>query len=501
MEKTQYAKRDSTTGKNGSRNGTTSMSSLLVGKLQPQAVPYEEAVLGAIMLDKNALPVVLNVLRPETFYVLAHQEIYRAAFDLFRESKPIDLLTMQDKLTTMGKSEATGGAYYLAQLTNKVTSSANVEYHARVIVQKFLQRELIRVSTQVIEQAYDETTDIFDLLDQAEQNLFAVTETNLSRSFHGIDTLAPEFLKQLDELAKKGDGITGIPVGFAKLDKLTAGFQRSDLIILAARPAMGKTACALSMALNAAMDFKKPVAFFTLEMSSLQIVQRFVSNIAEVDSNKLRTGKMEGHEWEQLKQGIEKLSKAPIFIDDTPGLNVFELRAKCRRLKAQHNIELVVIDYLQLMTAGTDNRGGGNREQEISTISRALKGLAKELNIPVIALSQLSRAVETRGGQRRPQLSDLRESGAIEQDADIVAFIYRAEYYGLTEDENGDSTKGMSEIIVSKHRNGSLENIRMRFRGEYAKFEDPDDFNFGSIDSDNVITRQSRMNDDENIPF
>ena len=249
------------------------------------------------------------------------------------------------------------------------------------------------------------------------------------------------------------------------------------------------------------MDFKKAVAFFTLEMSSLQIVQRFVSNIAELDSNKLRTGKMEGHEWEQLKQGIEKLSKAPIFIDDTPGLNVFELRAKCRRLKAQHNIELVVIDYLQLMTAGTDNNRGGNREQEISTISRALKGLAKELNIPVIALSQLSRAVETRGGQRKPQLSDLRESGAIEQDADIVAFIYRAEYYGLTEDEDGNSTKGMSEIIVSKHRNGSLENIRMRFRGEYAKFEDPDDFNFGSIDANSIITRQSRMNDDENIPF
>jgi len=484
----------------------------MFGKVPPQAPMLEEAVLGAIMLDKDALTVVLDILRPDSFYKDAHQRIYKAMMGLFEQSQPIDLLTVTEALRKAGDLDNVGGAYYLVELTNRVASAANLEYHARIIAQKHIQRELIQVSTKIIKDAYEDTTDVFELLDDAEQGLFSITQQNLSRGYESMGALATKALKQLEELAQKEDGLTGIPTGFTELDRLTSGWQASDLVILAARPGMGKTAFVLSLARNAAMDFEKPIAIFSLEMSNVQLVQRLISMEAEIPGSKLRNGKLEDYEWQQLHSAIERMSEVPIFIDDTPGINIFELRAKCRRLKKQHDIQLVVIDYLQLMSGGGDNQRG-NREQEVSAISRALKGLAKELDVPIIALSQLSRAVEMRGGTKRPQLSDLRESGAIEQDADIVSFIYRPEYYQIMEDEEGNSLKGVAEIIFAKHRHGALETIKLKFTGEFAKFSDLETFDFDSLDDPaslndpnspyggNVITRPSKMNDDEDIPF
>jgi len=386
-------------------------------------------------------------------------------------------------------------------LTNRVASAANIEYHARIISQKHIQRELIKVSTNIIRDAYEDTTDVFQLLDDAEQGLFKITENHLNRGYESMGTLASRALKNLEELSQREEGLTGVPTGFTDLDRLTSGWQPSDLIILAARPGMGKTSFVLALARNAAMDFNKGVAIFSLEMANVQLVQRLISMEAEISGSKLRSGQLEDYEWQQMNSVIEKMSEVPIFIDDTPGINVFELRAKCRRLKMQHDISMVIIDYLQLMTGGGENKGG-NREQEISAISRALKGLAKELNVPVIALSQLSRAVETRGGSKRPQLSDLRESGAIEQDADIVSFIYRPEYYQILEDEEGNSLKGIGEVIIAKHRNGALDTVKLRFTDKFAKFSNLDDPDFTDLPDvqSNVITKSSRMNDDD-IPF
>ncbi len=487
------------------------LSNYVFGKVQPQALPLEEAVLGALMLDKDALPIVLDILRPESFYSDGHQMVYRAMLRLFEKTQPVDLLTVTEELKKGGDLEKVGGPYYLVELTNRVASAANIEYHARIIAQKHIQRELIRVSTKVIRDAFEDTTDVFQLLDDAEQGLFSITQQNLSRGYESMGTLASRALKQLEEMSQKEEGLTGVPTGFTDLDRLTSGWQPSDLIIVAARPGMGKTSFTLALARNAAMDFNKGVAFFSLEMSNLQLVQRLISLEAEISGSKLRNGQLEDYEWQQLHSAIEKMSEVPIYIDDTPGINVFELRAKCRRLKMQHDIQLVIIDYLQLMTGGGDQKKGGNREQEISSISRALKGLAKELSVPVIALSQLSRAVETRGGSKRPQLSDLRESGAIEQDADIVSFIYRPEYYQILEDEEGNSLKGVGEIIVAKHRNGALKTVKLKFTDQYAKFSDLDDPNFDELGGgtdpanlaspqSNIITRSSRINDDD-IPF
>lgn len=487
------------------------LSNYVFGKVQPQAMPLEEAVLGAIMLDKDALPVVLDILQSASFYTEGHQLIYKAMLRLFEKTQPIDLLTVTEELRKTGDLETIGGPYYLVELTNKVTSAANIEYHARIISQKHIQRELISVSTKIIRDAYEDTTDVFQLLDDAEQGLFDITQQNLSRGYESFGTIASRALKSLEELAEKEEGLTGVPTGFTNLDRLTSGWQPSDLIIVAARPGMGKTAFTLALARNAALDFGKGVAFFSLEMANVQLVQRLISMEAEIPGSKLRSGQLEEYEWQQLHSAIEKMSELPIFIDDTPGINIFELRAKCRRLKMQHDIQMVVIDYLQLMTGGPDSKNG-NREQEISAISRALKGLAKELHVPVIALSQLSRAVESRGGNKRPQLSDLRESGAIEQDADIVSFIYRPEYYNILEDEEGQSLKGIGEIIVAKHRNGALDTVKLKFTDHFAKFSNLDDPNFnellGTDDKDdgfpdnqtNIITRSSRMNDDD-IPF
>ncbi len=484
--------------------GEADYSALQFGKIQPQAIALEEAVLGAIMMDKNALPTVLDILQPASFYVEGHGYIYEAMLRLFEKTHPIDILTVHEELKSEGHIDKTGGPNYLVELTNRVASAANIEYHARIIAQKHIQRELIRASTTIIKDSFDDTKDVFELLDDAERNLFEITQQNLNRGFESVGALAIKAQKQLEELAKKTEGLTGVPTGFTELDRLTSGWQSSDLIILAARPGMGKTAFTLSLAKNAAMDYQRPVALFSLEMSSIQLVQRLISMEAEISSRKLRNGQLEAHEWQQLHTAVEKLSTVPIYIDDTPAINSFELRAKCRRLKMQHDIQLVVIDYLQLMSGNIDSKRSGTREQEISSISRALKGMAKELNVPVIALSQLSRAVETRGGEKRPMLSDLRESGAIEQDADIVSFIYRPEYYDITESE-GMSLKGIAEIIIAKHRNGALDTVKLRFIDHFAKFANLDEFDFSSLTDDmdpgdNIITRPSKMNEDD-IPF
>ena len=446
------------------------------GKVPPQAVDLEEVVLGAMMIDKKGVDEVIDILHPEAFYKLAHQHIYESIFKLFENSEPIDLLTVSGQLKKDGKLELVGGDFYLISLTNKVSSSAHIEFHARIILQKFIQRSLIKISNEIIEDAFSETTDVFDLLDKAESRLYEVTQGNVKKSYESAQDLVIQAKKKIEEISNK-EGLSGIPTGFDKVDKLTSGWQPSDLIIIAARPGMGKTALTLTMARNIAVDQNIPVAFFSLEMSSVQLITRLISSETGLSSEKLRTGKLEKYEWEQLNVKVKTLEKAPLFIDDTPSLSIFDLRAKARRLASQHGIKMIMIDYLQLMTAGGSQKGG-NREQEISMISRNLKALAKELDVPVIALSQLSRAVETRGGSKRPLLSDLRESGAIEQDADIVSFIYRPEYYKIDEwdDEERTPTAGQGEFIVAKHRNGGLENIRLKFIGHLGKFDNLDDF-------------------------
>ena len=442
-------------------------------KIQPQAKELEEVVLGAMMVEKSAVNAVIDVLQPESFYVEAYGEVFRAIQTLFNNSEPIDLLTVTEQLRKEGKLDMLGGSHRVASLTSRVASSANVEFHARIIAQKHIQRELIRVSNAIIEKAYDETSDVFDLLDEAESKLFEVAEGNIRKSYESMSTVMRQALDDIEAARNNEDGVSGVPSGFHDLDKITGGWQRSDMIVLAARPGMGKTAFVLSMARNMAVDHDIPVAVFSLEMSAVQLVQRLISSETEINSDKFRKGNLEEHEYQQLHSRCGKLSKAPLFIDDTPGLNIFELRAKCRRLKAQHGIDMVIIDYLQLMSAGSDK---GNREQEISSISRSIKGIAKELDVPIIALSQLSRNVETRGGDKRPLLSDLRESGAIEQDADIVAFIYRAEYYGITEHHDGIDTAGLGELILAKHRHGALDTIKMKFVKNLAKFANYDTF-------------------------
>jgi replicative DNA helicase len=490
-----------------------------LGKLPPQATDLEEAVLGALMLEKDALSSVIDILMPEVFYKDSHQKIFKAIRLLFEKSSPVDILTVTAQLRLQGELEMIGGAYYITELTNRVASAANIEFHSRIIIQKYIQRELIRISSEVIQNAYEETTDVFDLLDRAEKNLFEIAQNNLRRDSRKMDDLMHEALKEIEALKDKKDGLTGVASGFTDLDRMTSGWQKSDLVIIAARPAMGKTAFVLSCARNAAVDFNKPVVVFSLEMSSVQLVNRLISGETEIEQEKIRKGSLEEWEWAQIHSKIGRLEQAPLIIDDTPALNIFEFRAKCRRLKSQHDVQLIIVDYLQLMQGKADGKGGGNREQEIGSISRALKSVAKELNVPVIALSQLSRAVENRpGGSKRPMLSDLRESGSIEQDADMVLFLYRPEYYGLEVDEDNNPTQGVGEIIIAKHRNGETGRVRLKFVGKYVKFTDLDqvggDFNFGQSpfaglnpSSDfakpsNFIIRPSRMDDiDDEQPF
>ncbi len=491
-----------------SKNIATNAISMQMGKLPPQAVDIEEAVLGALMLEKDALSAVIDVLRPEVFYKDAHQMIFKVIHQLFHKAEPIDILTVTHALKKSGELEIVGGAYYITQLTSRIASAANIEYHARIILQKYIQRELIRISGETIRDAYEDNEDVLSLLDRAEKNLFEISEGNIRRNFEDMQSLISKAIKEIEVAANQKSGITGVPSGFTELDRVTAGWQKSDLVIIAARPGMGKTAFTLSMARNAAVMFKKPVAFFSLEMSSVQLVNRLISSEAEITSEKIRKGQLADHEWEQLNARIKPLTEAPLYIDDTPALSIFELRAKCRRLVAEKGVSMIIIDYLQLMQAGSDSKSG-NREQEISTISRSLKAIAKELSVPIIALSQLSRAVETRAGSsKRPQLSDLRESGAIEQDADMVLFIYRPEYYQLSEDENGQSTQGIAEVAVAKNRNGALKTVNLKFIGHLTKFTDLDSYDFvddslsmtpRAIEPERV-TRRSRINDMEDEP-
>lgn len=485
-------------------------------RIPPQALELEEAVLGAMMLEKDAVTTVIEILKPEAFYKHAHQLIFAAIYELFQQSQPIDLLTVTHLLRNKGQLDMVGGAYYLSLLTNRVGSGANVEFHARIILEKHLKRELIRIASEIQRDAYDDGVDVFDLLDSAEKKLFDVAQGNIKRTSESMNVLISEALNQIEQAQKQESTLTGVPSGFTKLDELTAGWQKSDLIIVAARPAMGKTAFCLSMARNAAVDFNVPVAVFSLEMSAVQLVNRLISAETGIPSDKLRKGNLTEQDWQNLHSRLTDLAEAPIYINDTPALNIFEFRAIARRMKQHQNIGMIIIDYLQLMTAG-DSKKGGIREQEISTISRSLKAIAKELNIPIIALSQLSRAVESRPGDKRPQLSDLRESGAIEQDADMVCFIYRPEYYGILEDE-GQSMAGVAKIIVAKHRNGATDDVALQFIGEQARFTNlpmdsqsfytskPLPANSKYDPSQNTVTVPSRMNEefddiDDDIPF
>lgn len=509
------------------RKSTVELGPMVYGKVPPQAKELEEAVLGAIMLEKAAFDNVIEILKPECFYVESHQRIFRAMQGLAQKSMPIDILTVVEELRLREELEMVGGPYTVTRLTNTVVSAANIEAHARIILQKFIQRELIRISGEVIGDAYEDSTDAFDLMDDAESKLFEITNSYLRKNFESIDSVLIKTIQRIDHLREQTDDLTGVPSGFAALDKVTGGWQNTDLIILAARPAVGKTAFALNLARNAALTANKnvPVAVFSLEMSAGQLVQRILSAESEIMLEKIARGRLEEHEYKQLHiKGIKRLASAPIFIDDTAALNIFELRAKCRRLKNKHNVGLIIIDYLQLMSGTNENRNT-NREQEISKISRDLKGLAKELQVPIIALSQLSRAVETRGTKdsvKMPQLSDLRESGAIEQDADMVMFLYRPEYYDINANEFGESNKGETLVRIAKHRNGSLETIKLRALLHIQKFVEWDggDFSTGLPPGGNwkpigdmgggsptdgpklYIEKGSKMNDmDEDIPF
>ncbi len=472
------------------------------GKIPPQALELEEAVLGAVMLEQNALSAVVDFLKPDIFYTEAHKKIYEAIHTLFGKSQPVDLLTVTQELKRSGNLDIAGGAYYVAQLTRRVASAANVEVHSRIITQKYIQRRLIEISSEINRDAYEDSMDVFDMLDMAEQKLFQVSENNFRRDYSNMSDLVKEAIKGI-EAAKSHDGTyRGVPSGFSKLDRVTAGWQKSDLIVIAARPGMGKTAFVLSMARNISVGFKRPVAIFSLEMAAVQLVTRLIAAETMLSADKLKKGELKEFEWQQLNSRISSLVDAPLFIDDTPALSIFELRAKARRMKQQYKIELIIIDYIQLMQAGDNNKG--NREQEISNISRSLKSLAKELDIPIIALSQLNRSVETRGGLKKPILSDLRESGAIEQDADMVLFIYRPEYYKIENMEDNTPSQGKAEIIIAKHRNGALEDIRLRFIAQYAQFTDDEDFGFSVSDQmapnhdfeNNVMIRPSKMNND-----
>ena len=461
------------------------------GRIQPQARELEEAILGALMLEKDAYSMIGEILTPQSFYDKTHELIFTAIRNLAMKQEPIDMLTVVEQLRRSGDLEAVGGVSYIAQLSQKVVSSAHLEYHARIVAQKSLARELITFSSHVAGKAFDETNDVDDLMQEAEGQLFEISQRNLKKDVTPINPIIREAIDLMTEASKRPEGLSGVQSGFKDLDKITSGWQNSDLVIIAARPAMGKTAFVLSMAKNMAVNFNIPVAVFSLEMSNVQLVNRLIVNVTEIAGEKIKSGQLRKDEWFQLDQRIKLLYDAPIFVDDTPSLSVFELRTKARRLVKEHKVKCLIIDYLQLMNAS--GMSFGSREQEVSIISRSLKGLAKELNIPIIALSQLNRSVETRSikdntpDAKRPQLSDLRESGAIEQDADIVCFIHRPEYYKIFEDSHGNDLRGKAEIIIAKHRNGSTGDVLLSFKNEYVRFQ--------NLDDDRIVEEyQSRLN-------
>ena len=449
------------------------LPSVYLSKLYPQAIDIEKSVLGGIIIEEDAILEVVNIINVDTFYSYQNKEVYKAILNLFENHLPIDLRTVIDQLKKNGSLEKIGGEEYVVSLIDRVVSGVNIEYHSFLILEYAIKREIINISKEILKQALDPTVDIFNLIDTAEQKMLDVSSRNIKKNYSDLNTLLKETISTIDQKRNNKTGITGIPSGFSGLDALTSGWQKSDLVIIAARPGMGKTAFTLSLVRNAAVMNNTPVALFSLEMSSVQLVSRLISAESELDATKINNGQLENYEWEQLKHKTSIISQAPIYIDDTPALSVSELRTKCRKLKVKHDIQMIVIDYLQLLTSNSlFNKGTFNREQEISYISRSLKSLAKELEVPVITPSQLSRAVETRGGDKRPMLSDLRESGAIEQDADIVMFLYRPEYYGLFSEDNDFNIKGITELIIAKHRNGPLDTAFAKFINKYVKFED-----------------------------
>ena len=467
--------RKSTRKKNNLSQEEIAAQLLEIGKVQPQALDFEAAVIGACLIEKDAFGQVSDILRPRSFYDSKHQVIYAAIQTLAAENKPIDLLTVTEQLRVNNEIEQAGGPVYIAELTQKVLSSAHIEYHAHIIAQKALARELITYTSNIQKLAFDEGQDIAELMQKAEGELFELSRTNMKKDFTQINPVIAEAYAMLEKAAKRTDGLSGLASGFDALDKMTSGWQNSDLIIIAARPAMGKTAFVLSMCRNIAVANRVPVGMFSLEMSNVQLVNRLIVNVCEIPGNKLKNGQLAPHEWAQLDMNLKELIDAPLYVDDTPSLSVFEFRTKARRLVREFGVKLIIIDYLQLMNAS--GMSYNSRQEEVSTISRSLKGLAKELNIPIIALSQLNRSVENRVGldandvnSKRPQLSDLRESGAIEQDADMVCFIHRPEYYKIYKDANQNDLHGIAEIIIAKHRNGEVGDVRLRFTGEYARF-------------------------------
>ncbi len=467
--------------------------------LQPQALDVERAVLGALLVDKDAYSVVCEILKPESFYEPRNKIIYEAIQQLSMNEQPVDILTVADQLAHSGQLEEVGGPAYIAEISSRVASSAHVEFHARIIAQKSLARQLIQFASDIETKAFDETVNVDDLMQHAEGSLFELSQKNMKKDYTQIDPVITQAIKVIQDAANNKDGLTGIPSGYHGLDDKTSGWQPSDLVIIAGRPAMGKTAFALSMAKNIAADYRVPLAFFSLEMSNQQLVNRLLSNVCEVSGKKILNGQLQPDEWDRLDKRINNLLGAPIYVDDTPGLSVFELRTKARRLVREHGVKIIMIDYLQLMNA--NGMRFSSRQEEVSTISRSLKGLAKELDIPIIALSQLNRGVESREGLegKRPQLSDLRESGAIEQDADMVLFVHRPEYYHIFQDDKGRDLHGMAEIIIAKHRKGATGDVLLTFRGEYTRFENPEDGRLGPMNPQvggEILS--SKVNGDDN---
>lgn len=456
----------------GSAQVSTAAIPALEGRMPPQAVDIEVAVLGAILLEQDAYSSVSEIISPSSFYVPAHESIYVAMTALALDQKPVDMLTVTEELRRTEKLDEVGGPAYIASLTQKVYSAANLEYHAHILAKKALSRRLISFSSQVLQDAYEDREDIAEQMQRAEGLLFEIAQNGTSKDFSDISPLIKEALEEIQKATNNKDGLSGITSGFSGIDKMTAGWQRSDLIIIAARPAMGKTAFVVSMAKMMAVDYGIPVALFNLEMSGVQLVKRLLSNVCEIEGEAIKSGRLSDDQWRSLYHNLKQLDTAPLYINDTPSLSVFELRSKARRLVREYGVQMIIIDYLQLMNAS--GMGFGNREQEVSIISRSLKVLAKELNIPIVALSQLNRGVENRQGDansKRPQLSDLRESGAIEQDADIVCFIHRPEYYGITEDpQTGASLIGLADFIIAKHRNGPVGDVRLSFLSNFTKF-------------------------------
>ncbi|MBR1468818.1 MAG: replicative DNA helicase [Prevotella sp.] len=472
------------------------------GHLQPQAIDIERVVLGALMIDKDAFSLVSDILKPESFYDPRHQKIYAAVLSLSMNDKPVDLLTVTEELKRQGEIDDVGGVVYIMELTQQVVSSAHIEYHAHILAQKSLMRQLISYTSRIQELAFDDTADPEAVMQTAEGSLFEISQKNLKSDYTQIDPVLKEAVQIMQKASQNTSGVTGVPTGYGKLDDMTAGWQPSDLVIIAGRPAMGKTAFALSLAKNIVVDYQQPVAFFSLEMSNVQLVNRLMANVCEISGKNIQNGQLTDDEWKRLDSNLRKLEGKPLYIDDTPGLSIFELRTKARRLVREKGIKLIMIDYLQLMNA--NGMRFGNRQEEVSTISRSLKGLAKELNIPILALSQLNRGVESREGNegKRPQLSDLRESGAIEQDADMVLFVHRPEYYGMTDDGKGNDLRGKAYIIIAKHRKGGTGDVVLRFKGEYTRFEDESDTYLPPVSESGAQVFNSRMNrDDEDDPL